>query len=82
MAARLRHGGTFSLISLTFGHFLYKNVEKAFSFRGPSPPECYDPHQGLCPWTPLGLRPTPPFMLALRALAMVPLGKSWIRRWN
>jgi len=32
MAARLRHGGKFSLKSLTFGHFLCKNVQKAFSF--------------------------------------------------
>jgi len=32
MAARVRHGGKFSLKSLTFGHFLYKNVQKAFSF--------------------------------------------------
>ena len=30
MAARLRHGGKFSLKSLTFGHFLYKNVQKSF----------------------------------------------------
>jgi len=34
MAARLRHGDKFSLKSLTFGHFLYKNVQNAFSFRG------------------------------------------------
>jgi len=31
MAAWLRHGGKFSPKSLTFGHFLYKNVQKAFS---------------------------------------------------
>jgi len=31
MAAPLRHGGKFSLTSLTFSHFLYKNVQKAFS---------------------------------------------------
>ena len=57
MAARLRHGGKFSLKSLTFGHFLCKNVQKAFSFRGASPP---DLHQGLCPWTPLGAPPPDP----------------------
>jgi len=34
LAARLRHGDKFSLKSLTFGHFLCKNVQKAFSFRG------------------------------------------------
>jgi len=34
LAARLRHGGKFSLKSLTFDHFLCKNVQKAFSFRG------------------------------------------------
>jgi len=34
------------------------------------------PHQGFCPWTPLGaLPPEPPFRLVLRALAMVP--PSW-----
>ena len=31
------------------------------------------PHQGLRLWTPLGAPPRPPFRLALRALAMVPL---------
>jgi len=45
MAARLRNGGKFSLKSLTFGHFLCKNLQKTFSFRGALPP---DPHQGLC----------------------------------
>jgi len=65
MAARVRHGGKFSLKSSTFCHFLYKNVQKAFSY----------PHQGLCQlelarWE---LRPRPPFRLALRALAMPPL---------
>ena len=38
MAARLRHGGKFSLKYLTFGHFLCKNVQKAFSFRGDASP--------------------------------------------
>jgi len=38
LAARLRHGDKISLKSLTFGHFLCKNVQKAFSFRGASPP--------------------------------------------
>ena len=79
MAARLRHGGKFSLKSLTFGHFLCKNVQKAFSFRGASPP---DPPPGVgVPLDPAGgSAPRPPFRLALRALAMVlPFGKSWIR---
>ena len=52
MASRLRHGGKFSLKSLTFGHFLCKNVQKAFS--------PLTPHQGLCPWTPLGAPPLDP----------------------
>jgi len=35
------------------------------------------PHQGLCPWTPLGaLPPDPRYRLALRALAMPPFAKS------
>ena len=55
----LKHGGKFSLISLTFGHFLCKNVQKAFSFRGALP---LDPAGGSAP--------RPPFRL--RALAMVP----------
>ena len=55
MAARLRHGGKFSLKSLTFGHFLHKNVQKTFSFRRGFAP--LNPHQGLCPWTPLGAPP-------------------------
>jgi len=47
MAARVRHGGKISLKSLTFGHFLYKNVPKAFSFRGASPPDSLR-----SPWSP------------------------------
>jgi len=43
MAARLRHGGKFSLKSLTFGHFLCKNVQKAFSI---SASGGLTPHQG------------------------------------
>jgi len=58
MAARLRHGGKFSSKSLTFGHFLYKNVQKAFSFRGALRP--LTPHQGLCPWTRRGAPPPDP----------------------
>jgi len=44
--------GKFSFISLTFDHFLSKNGQKAFSFRG-------GPLQRLCPCsgTPWGLRP-------------------------
>jgi len=42
-------GGEFSLKPLTFGHFLYKNVQKSFQLqlRGANP------HRGLCLWTPL-----------------------------
>ena len=54
MAARHRNGGKFSLKSLTFGHFLCKNLQKAFSFRWAYP------HQGLYPWTPLGALPPDP----------------------
>ena len=73
MAARLRNGGKFSLKSLTFGHFLYKIVQKAFSFRG-------DPHQGLCPYTPLG---APPPNSRLGCSPWSPFGKSWIRHcWS
>jgi len=51
-AARLRHGDNFSLFkSLTFGHFLCKNVQKAFSFKGGSPP---DPPPGALPLDPAG----------------------------
>ena len=57
MVARLRHGGKFPLKSLTFGNFLCKNVQKALSFSGASPP---DPNQGLCLWTPLGAPPPDP----------------------
>ena len=38
---------------------------KSFQLQG------VDPHQGLCPWTPLGaLLPDPRYRLALHALAM------------
>ena len=81
MAAPLRHGGKFSLKSLTFGHFLYKNVQK-LSASGGLRPLIPSPHQAL-PLDPAGGSATrPPFRLALRALAMVrphPFGKSWIR---
>jgi len=61
MAARLRHGGEFSLKSLIFGHFLHKNVKKLSASGGRM-----TPHQGLCPWTPLGAPPPrPPFRLAM-----------------
>ena len=63
MEARLKHGGKFSLKSLTFGHFLYKNVQKAFS--------PLTPHQGLCPWTPLGAPPPYPHLGACGALITV-----------
>ena len=68
MAARLRHGGKFLLKSLTFGHFLYKNVRKAFSFRGRSP---LTPTGALPLDLAGGSAPRPPFRLALRSLAMV-----------
>jgi len=72
MAARLRHGGKFSLKSLTFGHFLCKNVQKAFSFMGLRLP---DPALPLDPaW---GSAPRPPFRLALHALAMVRPPPPW-----
>ena len=63
LAVRLRHGGKFSLKSFVFGHFLYKNVQKAFNFP-------LSLHQGLCPWTPLGAEPPDP-RLGSRALATV-----------
>jgi len=59
-AVCLRHGGKFSFESLTFDHFLYKNRQKAFSFRRALP---------LCPppgdlpvwrWTPPAVPPTDP----------------------
>ena len=40
---------------------------KAFQLQGAPP----DPHQGLCPWTPLETpHPDPRYRLALHALAM------------
>ena len=56
MAARLRHRGKFSRKSLTFDHFMCKNVQKAFSFRG----RPLTPHRGLCLWTPLRAPPPDP----------------------
>ena len=35
--------------------------------------------RGSAPRPRWGIRPRPPFRLALRELAMVPLGKSWMR---
>ena len=66
MAAPLRHRGKFSLKSLTFSHFLYKNVQKAFSFRVLRP---LTPHQGL-------------HLGADRLVPPPALGKSWIRHWS
>jgi len=44
---------------------------KIFQLQGALPP--LTPHQGLCPWTPLGtLPPDPRYRLALHALAMAP----------
>ena len=46
-------------------------LPKPFSFRGLGP--LTSPHQGLCPWTPLGsLPPDPRYRLALHALAICP----------
>ena len=60
---RLRH---FRILPL---RGTFKN-QKAFSFRNLRPS---DPHQGLCPWTPLGASPPDPrYRLALHALAMAP----------
>ena len=66
MAAQLKHGGKFSLKSLTCGHFLYKNLKKLSASGGLCPP---NPPPGALPLDPAG---GPPFRLALRALAMVP----------
>ena len=90
MAARVRHGGKFSLKSLTFGRFLYKNVQKAFSITGASPP---DPHQGLSAprprwglWGPArGSAPDPRLGCSRSARSPWsphPLDKSWIRHWG
>ena len=70
MAARLRHGGKFSLKSLTFGHlFCIKIYKKLSASGGLRPP---DPPPGALPLDPTGgSAPRPPFRLALRALAMV-----------
>ena len=58
MAARLRHCGKFSPKSLTFGHFCVKMYKKLSASGGLRPPN--PPHQGLCPWTPLGAPPPDP----------------------
>jgi len=52
--------------------------QKAFSFRGASPPD-----QRLCPWTPLGAQPPDPhYRLAHRARHMAPSNLySWNRPW-
>ena len=80
VGARLSHGGKFSLKPLTFGHFF---CVKLYSFRGASPPT---PHQGLCPWTPLGAPPPDPRLGSRSARspwsAPPPFGKSWIRHWK
>ena len=69
MAARLRHGGKFSPKSLTFGHFLYKNVEKAFIVFAPWPLT-----RGSAPGPRWGLRPqTPVYARAPRARHGPPL---------
>ena len=58
MAARLRHGGKFSLKSLIFGHFIAQKCTKSFQLQGGFSP--LTSHQGLCPWTPLGAPPPDP----------------------
>jgi len=80
MAARVTHGGKFSHIfhlnPQLLATFLYKNVEKAFSFRGALPPDHPPGAPGAPGALPLdpdgGSAPRPPFRLALCALAMVP----------
>ena len=55
---------------LEFCRFVGRSRTKKLSARGLRPP---DPHQGLCPWTPLGAPPPDPrYRLALHALAMAP----------
>ena len=58
MAARLRHGVKFSRKSSTFGHFFCVKSTKSFQLQGGFAP--LTPHQGLCPWTPLGAPPQTP----------------------
>jgi len=45
----LRHGGKFSFKYLTFGHFLYENSQKAFSFRSLTPTR--GSRSALSPWS-------------------------------
>ena len=56
---------------------MYKKLSAS---RGLRPP---DPHQGLCPWTPLGAPPPDPRLGSRSAhspwSASSPFGKSWIR---
>jgi len=50
MWSSLRHGGKLPFQSLTFGHFLYENGQKAFSFTAALPPDpCWELH----PQTPV-----------------------------
>jgi len=70
------HGSKFWLKSLTFDPFCMKVNEK-FQLQVDFAP---DPPPAL-PLDPAGgSAPRPPFRLALRALVMVPFGKSWICR--
>ena len=49
--------------------------QKVFQLQGAKLP--WPPHQGLCPWTPLGAPPPDPrYRLVLCALAMPPFAKS------
>ena len=80
LAARLRHGGKFSHKSLTFGHFFCVKMYKNLSASGGLRP--LTPHQGLCPWTPLGAPPPDPRLGSRSARSpwsAHPLVKSWIR---
>jgi len=50
-----------------YSFFQTPETRKVFSFRGASPP-ALTPHQGLCPWTPLGAQPPDPhYRFVLRA---------------
>ena len=85
-ATQTRGRGKFSLKSLTFGHFLYKNVQKAFSFRGEAGLRHHDPPPGALPLDPAGGSAPAPRLGSRSARspwsAPSPLGKSWIRHWT
>ena len=59
---------TITLIFIYLLHLTSSFTIAFYKMLSASPP---DPHQGLCPWTPLGA--LPPYRLALHALAMLAL---------